>query len=99
MSDEREAPTRPKAARRAKPGRRVRVPGGMLANTALGKTGLETAAPAVERMRERSSLERLAFERFVERSLHEAYQDTLRQEVPARFVQLLDRLNAHKGAN
>jgi hypothetical protein len=37
--------------------------------------------------------ERLAFERFIERSLHEAYADTLRQKVPVRFAQLLDRLN------
>jgi len=37
--------------------------------------------------------ERLAFERFIERSLHEAYADALRQKVPARFVQLLDRLS------
>ncbi|SDR19320.1 hypothetical protein SAMN05444161_2027 [Rhizobiales bacterium GAS191] len=40
--------------------------------------------------------ERLAFERFVERSLHEAYEVALRQEVPARFIQLLERLNAAK---
>ncbi|SEC39279.1 hypothetical protein SAMN05519104_1294 [Rhizobiales bacterium GAS188] len=42
--------------------------------------------------------ERLAFERFVERSLHEAYEDALRQEVPVRFIQLLERLNAAKEA-
>jgi hypothetical protein len=41
--------------------------------------------------------ERLAFERFVERSLHEAYADALKQEVPPRFVQLLDRLSVSQG--
>lgn len=36
-------------------------------------------------------------ERFIERSLHEAYAATLREKVPQRFTDLLDRLKASQG--
>ena len=36
-------------------------------------------------------------ERFIERSLHEAYAATLREKVPRRFMELLDRLKASQG--
>ena len=36
-------------------------------------------------------------ERFIERSLHEAYAATLREKVPRRFTELLDRLKASQG--
>lgn len=37
-------------------------------------------------------------ERFIERSLHEAYAVTLREKVPQRFTELLDRLKASQGS-
>ncbi|MBV9568092.1 MAG: hypothetical protein JO172_08145 [Hyphomicrobiales bacterium] len=38
-------------------------------------------------------------ERFIERALHEAYAATLREKVPQRFKDLLDRLKASQGGN
>jgi hypothetical protein len=42
-------------------------------------------------------LDRPPMERFIERSLHEAYAATLREKVPQRFTELLDRLKASQG--
>lgn len=41
--------------------------------------------------------EQLAFKGCIERSLQEAYADSLLQEVPQRFKQLLGRLSAGQG--
>jgi len=38
-------------------------------------------------------------ERFIERSLHEAYAATLQEKVPQRFTDLLDRLKASQGGD
>ena len=46
--------------------------------------------PAGERRKD----DRLPFERFIERSLHEAYAETLRQAVPDKLLRLLSRLEA-----
>ena len=45
------------------------------------------------------TLGRPAMERFIERALHEAYAATLREKVPQRFKDLLDRLKASQGGN
>ncbi|MBV8184505.1 MAG: hypothetical protein JOY76_07430 [Hyphomicrobiales bacterium] len=38
-------------------------------------------------------------ERFIERSLHDAYAETLREKVPERFTELLNQLKASKGGD
>jgi hypothetical protein len=55
------------------------------------------AAPSVTQPGTGKSRERPALGRFVELYLHEAYASTLREEVPQRFVELLEQLNASQG--
>ncbi|MBV9112567.1 MAG: hypothetical protein JOY67_07080 [Hyphomicrobiales bacterium] len=44
-------------------------------------------------------MRRPPIERFIERALHEAYAATLREKVPQRFVELLDRLKVSQGGD
>ncbi|MBV8963113.1 MAG: hypothetical protein JOY97_08475 [Hyphomicrobiales bacterium] len=46
-----------------------------------------------------TSVRRPPIERFIERALHEAYAATLREKVPQRFVELLDRLKVSQGGD
>jgi hypothetical protein len=66
------------------------------------RNGSDSSAPAAPwhasgRPATGAPRERPRIERFIEQSLHEAYAATLTEEVPARFTQLLDRLNASEG--
>ena len=67
---------------------------------ATSKTAKRAASSMREHMRRSSKVglwERPQMERFIERSLHEAYAATLQEKVPQRFTDLLDRLKASQG--
>jgi len=74
----------------------TRTPTGQATAIQAGK-GQSVASRASGSQLEAIAFERPQFERFVERALHEAYADALRQPVPSKFKQLLDRLGASKG--
>jgi hypothetical protein len=68
--------------------------------TSKGTPPVRAASSMRDHMRRSSkvgSWERPQMERFIERSLHEAYAATLQEKVPQRFTDLLDRLKASQG--
>jgi hypothetical protein len=61
-------------------------------------SGKDTGAiKAVKQRTPSASRARQPIGRFIEHSLREAYAATLREEIPSRFTQLLDRLKASQG--
>ena len=84
MSDERQASARQRCEEAISKGMGAEGPGSSTRDPMRRSSkGCAWARPPVQR--------------FIERSLHEAYAATLREKVPRRFTELLDRLRANQG--